>query len=550
MTGSLRQVVHAQGRALHLRRFGAGPPVVLLHESPRSSAVLEPLARVLAADFTVLGLDTPGYGLSTALPLDRPGTGDFADAVAASLRTLGLPGPVPVYGTHTGATIAVALAARHPDLVAGAVLDGYPVFGQAERDNFAHLYLRPFEPAWDGGTVARLWSRVRDQYSFFPWYLPGESSRLGRTPPDPAAQTAVIRDFLQAAPHHAAYDAAFRFDGLASLEGITRPLHVATRADDLLFPDLDRVPERPGLTVARLGTDRAAWARHVASVLAGFAGREAMPPAGTDLAWSPDGALGVDGDDLLVRAYGTGQDEAVPLLLVHDTPGGAWEWTAVARREAARRRVIVPELPGHGLSPALTEEAEPLRTLCERLLALLDRQGFATVEIAGRGLGAVVAHRLAREAPRRVARVVAVDPLLARGADISAMFPYREPDWHGGHLMAAWYEARDRLLYRPWCARTAERARPIGPGLDLGEVHGRFTSIVLADNDHLPLAHSALEEAEAVLGPSAVPTRHVLLAGDPDTAEIAAGLAGRGAEPVVVRYEALADAVVGVLRAR
>lgn len=548
-----RGVVTVAGRALHFRRLGKGPPVVLLHESPRSSAVLMPLARALEERFTVLALDTPGYGLSDPLPLARPETTDFADAIVASLRGLKLgggAGRVPVYGTHTGAALAVDMAARHPDLVSGAVLDGYPMFSRAEKDRHAALYLPPFDPAWDGGTVARLWSRIRDQYTFFPWYVQGEETRLRRDPPPPAQQNAVIRDVLMAGPHYAtAYAAAFRYDADAGLAGVRAPLHFATREDDLLFSHLDRLPQRDGLTVERLGTDRRVWGERIGAALERLSEAATAPPAPTTLAWAPRGALGVDLGDLVLRVYGTGSREAAPLLLLHDSPGGAWEWSAVASREAERRQVLVPELPGHGHSPAMPAEADALRGAVDRLLALMDRQGAERFDIAGRGIGAVVAHRLARQAPSRVGRLVVVDPALPRGAAISDMVPFREPDWHGSHLLSAWYEARDRLLYRPWCDRRAERARVFGPGLDMGEVQGRFTSIVLADNEYLPLAHAAMEEAENLLSDGHVEMRAVLVAGDPDGADLAEAFRRSRTEVVETVYDALADRVVATLRA-
>ena len=58
-------------RQLHYRVAGDGPPVVMLHPSPMSSAALLPMATALAAHFRVYAFDTPGYGLSDPLP-DRP----------------------------------------------------------------------------------------------------------------------------------------------------------------------------------------------------------------------------------------------------------------------------------------------------------------------------------------------------------------------------------------------------------------------------------------------------------------------------------------------
>ncbi|MBT6277389.1 MAG: hypothetical protein HOI95_25065 [Chromatiales bacterium] len=89
MTQVTRHFVDVAGREVNLRRSGGGPPVVLLHESPRSSVALSPLMSRIADRFTVYGFDTPGFGGSDALTLDSPDAADYADALAETLDVLG-----------------------------------------------------------------------------------------------------------------------------------------------------------------------------------------------------------------------------------------------------------------------------------------------------------------------------------------------------------------------------------------------------------------------------------------------------------------------------
>jgi pimeloyl-ACP methyl ester carboxylesterase len=546
---ALHQTVMADGRALHFRRLGQGPAVVLLHESPRSSAVLLPLARALAPHFTVLALDTPGYGASDPLSLPRPEISDYADAIAASLRALGLV-RVAIYGTHTGATIAAELARRHSGLVTGAVLDGFPVFTEAERAAHHAFYLPEFPPAWDGSHVARLWARVRDQYAFFPWYQPGRDTRLDRDQPPPSELTAVVRDFLTAGAFYATgYAASFRFDPHAALADAVAPLHLLTRADDLLFTQLDRLAAPgPKLVIERLGTDRAAWGRAVAAALRHFAA-EPPPPPGADLPAAPAvGLLGASEGDLLVRCHGGRSAAQPPLLLLHDSPGGAWQWQAVAERLAANRQVIVPELPGHGRSPPHPPEREPLRAVTERLLRLADSTGAPAFDVAGIGTGAVVAHRLAGMARARVRRLVLVDPVRAEGGAVTERMPWIEPAWDGSHLMAAWWQVRDALLYRPWCDRRAAARRLVGPAIDVAALHRRFVSLVLADNNHLPLAHAAHEAAGGIFALAGMPGTIVLTREDPDAVALADAFRAQGTGVAMASEDTLMDRVAAILR--
>ena len=137
------------GRAVGYRRLGAGPPAVLLHASPRSAAAMLPLARRLADRHTVFAFDNPGFGWSDPLPLPRPDAADFADALIEAFDAIGI-GRAAVYGSHTGAAIAVAAGQRHPPRVAALVLDGYAVFTPTEQAEYLANYLAPVRPVWDG----------------------------------------------------------------------------------------------------------------------------------------------------------------------------------------------------------------------------------------------------------------------------------------------------------------------------------------------------------------------------------------------------------------
>ena len=153
--------VCVDGRLVHYRRSGDGPPVVLLHASPRSSIALVPLMQACPADITVFAFDTPGCGYSAPLPLGRPDVPDYAHAFAATLDALGIQ-RAPTYGTHTGAAIALTFAALYPERVSQLVLDGLSAFCADERAAILAGYLPPFTPHVDGTHLSMaLGSRAR-----------------------------------------------------------------------------------------------------------------------------------------------------------------------------------------------------------------------------------------------------------------------------------------------------------------------------------------------------------------------------------------------------
>ncbi|HVW33815.1 MAG TPA: alpha/beta hydrolase [Acidimicrobiia bacterium] len=112
------------GRAVSYLDEGAGgPAVVFVHGFPFRGAMWEPqLPVVAAAGHRVVVPDLPGFGASD-VPGDRAwySIDRYADLVAALVSDLGL-GPVVLAGLSMGGYIALAVARRHPGVLAGLVL--------------------------------------------------------------------------------------------------------------------------------------------------------------------------------------------------------------------------------------------------------------------------------------------------------------------------------------------------------------------------------------------------------------------------------------------
>ena len=481
-----RHVVHlADGRAVHLRTAGSGPPVLLCHESPRSSVALTLLAGFLADRFTVLAMDTPGYGLSDPLLLDRPEIPDYADAAIGLLDALNI-GRLPVYGTHTGASIAVEMARRHPDRIAAAVLDGYPVFTPAERAAFLDSYLPPFRPDPHGGHVAWLWARVRDQFTVFPWNLWGAAARLPRDPPPLVLHDQVAADILRAGDgYRTGYAAAFRHHGPGPVPHLKVPVTFAARTDDLLFDQLARLPDLPeGCTILPLDAGRPAWGAAIADSLAAITGDGTAPDLAPDPAAIVTGRLrrhmvrpARHGADIMLHAGGPAAPDGT-ILFLHDLPGAGRDWRPVLQRCLARYRVLAPDLPGCADS---APGADSLDDAVAALLALLELLPVAPpLTIVARGLSVPLALTLAGSLPERP-RLLLCDPAPATATEAERYqdyLPDLAPRWDGGHLFAAWTMLRDGLVYRPWHDRRHHAARHLGDEMDLGGLHDRFTDLM------------------------------------------------------------------------
>ena len=124
------RTVAAEGAAIHLRLGGHGPPLLLLHGYPQTSAMWHKVAPGLAERFTVVAADLRGYGRSGKPPSD-PGHLAYSKRVMARdmievMAALGF-GAFGVAGHDRGGRVGYRMALDHPEVVTRlAVLDIVP----------------------------------------------------------------------------------------------------------------------------------------------------------------------------------------------------------------------------------------------------------------------------------------------------------------------------------------------------------------------------------------------------------------------------------------
>jgi pimeloyl-ACP methyl ester carboxylesterase len=467
-----RIVETADGRAVGYRRFGEGPPIAMLHASPRSAAALVPLGRRLADRFTVFAFDTPGFGWSDPLALARPDAEDYGDALIDTFDALGIM-QAPVYGSHTGAAIAVAAALRHPNRVPALALDGYAMFTATQQAEYLANYLAPLAPSWDGTHLAFLWSRVKDQFTVFPWYLRGQAARIPRELVSLTVMQGVINDFLAAGDaYRPGYAAAFRFDGDARLRALTVPTVVMAREDDLLFGHLDALTDLPAVVVAEplAATDAALTAAVATALSRGVAGvAPAIPPLRPRAPWYE--IVRVPGGTIGMCSFG-GTAAAKPLVLLSGIPGSARGEADLARALGDRRQVFGVDLPGFGASDLTGTLGIPM--IVDGILAALRGSGMSEFDVVAIGESGAIGCALA--AAIDTSRVVLVDPVpdFARDALVSAMADVT-PRGDGGHLLAAWHQLRDTCLWRPWFDATPANAVEFGTDPDVARMQAILT---------------------------------------------------------------------------
>jgi pimeloyl-ACP methyl ester carboxylesterase len=147
---------------LHYYEHGRGAPLLMLHETPRSAFSYAPLMSLMGKRFRCLAPDTLGFGMSDPLPSGAT-MEDLARSMVHLLDSQGI-AKAHVLGFHTGNKIGAALAAQHPDRVAGLVLIGmtHSLVVNRKARNAAILavvskYMNSYAQASDGSHLLRNW---------------------------------------------------------------------------------------------------------------------------------------------------------------------------------------------------------------------------------------------------------------------------------------------------------------------------------------------------------------------------------------------------------
>ncbi len=497
-------------RQVHYRRGGAGPVVLLLHQSPQSSREMEPLIRAWSQSFTVIAPDSPGYGLSQPLqragqPVTSASIDEFAAATLEFAAALGLQ-RFGIYGFHTGASIAVALADRHASRVTAVAANGLVVLTAEERAAILRDYLPAFIPEWDGSHLAWLWARMREQTLFFPWHDRRAATRMTFDGPPPERLQEGLQEFLAAGPgYHVAYGAAFSDRAELRLPTLSVPLLITATARDPLAAHLGRIGARSATvqvvpsadSSAALALSLAHLARHP-----GDAGPLAAPSAGLSE------YLGSPGRQVRVHRTAArvgGPDQTV--ILLHAPAGSGESLQALAAELAAYAAVLAVDLPGHGASdPPLAETAGgalagTVRQLTAALQPSLSNRASVVIAL---GSSAPVGIELAR-ALGPLTRLILLSPPTWSRADADAWrshgLPPLTPVWAGGHLLEAWHLVRDSRLFAPWFRRESGAIRPGEPDLDEVGIQREVRELLRANGAWQALLGDVLEYDGARGGP-------------------------------------------------
>ncbi len=503
---------------VHYRTAGSGPPIILLHDSPRSSVLHIPLLEHFGDRFTAIAIDTPGYGNSTALPPEpRPEISDFAGALAETIVGFGVE-RCPVYGFHTSSKILLEFAANHPERVAVAIMDGLSLPPGDTDHAFIKSYMRPFQVTDTGSYLAEEWTRVRDFQRWFPWFAKSKATRL----PVPLRPMSYMHeycmDLFMAGPNFSdVYSAAMRYKAPPVVPTLKARCVFMAREDDVLYAFLDALPDPlpEGSTVERLSPDKEAWKARLGELFNEYAdfdgaGDFAPPdplkdPLGGNAVTK--GYVTTDMGQVLVRRAGSG--DGPPVVFLHDLPGSARADETFIKALGRGRPAFGMDLPGSNDSDPLSEPTPD--TYAKQIIAVLDELGLDQVDLVAVGMTTPLAAHVAANHGNRIHKL-ALDAVVLAGEELRTemkvnYLPDLRPLMDGSHLHRCWHMLRDQAVHWPWYDGGVDTVRMITPDMEPHVLNMRLID-TLKQWDHAGDAIAAALEVDvkALLGQIKLPT--------------------------------------------
>jgi hypothetical protein len=355
-----------------------------------------------------------------------------------------------------------------------AICEGLLCLSAAERSEFSARYIEPFVPRFDGGHLAWLWTRIKDQSLFFPWYERTAAARLDLDAASLPVLALRAQDWLRAGERYfEGYAAAFAYDPRPDLALVGVPVLAQCHRHDPLAAHLPRLTPLPASVEVRrfdtieqrLGLLLAALGRH--------AGDRAAP--GAVAARPMSGRVWQDyvlSHGLPLRVLRSEAAVGRALVVQHGAQSSARAAFACVGTFGAERPAVAIELPGHGeTEPAPGLDLESPEALADLVKGALQGLGLSDCDLIGYQAGAAIQVEVARQWPalaRSLTLIGALDVTrdFELQAALRASYAVHEPEPSGGYLLRAWHEARDHLLFFPWYERRRACALAASPRLE------------------------------------------------------------------------------------
>jgi pimeloyl-ACP methyl ester carboxylesterase len=169
-----RRFVQTKRARIHLAMAGSGEPLLLLHQTPRSWDEFRDALPLLGQRCRAIAMDTVGFGDSDALPAGEDSIESWAACAFDLLDELGIASTA-IAGHHTGAAVAIEMAAARPERIPALVLSAPPYVDAVRRAaSSGKKIIDEVSRRSDGAHLLELWQMRQ------PFYPPGDIDLLDR----------------------------------------------------------------------------------------------------------------------------------------------------------------------------------------------------------------------------------------------------------------------------------------------------------------------------------------------------------------------------------
>ena len=472
-------------RRVHYRSAGTGPPVVMLHPSPNWARALDPYIEVFADHFTAIALDTPGYGYSDPLDIKQPEISDFAEALKETLDGLGI-GQCGIWGSHTGATIAMEFVVRYPEIVSIFVTDGYPAYDETTRADMLKYHIPPYMPKWDGSHLLQTWHKFREMFIFSPTFKWHKQNRTNSVPPSPAfIQDMILPRLITGESYTHAYSAVFRYEPLTPIEKLSVPTCFGARSDDSLikgFPLIEPLL-KPGCWIEEINPDKETAAMRYLEILK----TQPIPrinftPPKYKISSNTINRRFLNFDFGQIAIHYTSPKNEHPVVLLPPIPGDISSVSnLLIEMEKLDRQVIAIDMPGNGDSDNWNSEVS-IKNYADILKSILHEIELSKFNLIGLQGGASIALEYFKENQNNVVSLILYSPI-AIPDKLNTEFQQNyalpiKPSWDGTHLINLWFSLRNQQLFWPWYSEKKESIRYVEPQIDPGKLSQKLTGIL------------------------------------------------------------------------
>lgn len=232
-----RDYVDIPSGRVHVRRAGSGRPVMVLQAAPGSAAHLDRVTVGLARDALAIAPDYIGNGESAKArgPVE---VATLARDVVDLADALGL-ADFDIWGSHTGANVAIEISLIAPGRVGRMVLEAPIMLDPALTRDIFENYFHPIVPDRWGTHLIDAWNFRRDLSLFWPWYR--QERTAARTVGEPSVELhhEQVLGLLQSGrTYQVSYKAAFSYPTADRMRLIRHPSLICAGAGDVLYETL------------------------------------------------------------------------------------------------------------------------------------------------------------------------------------------------------------------------------------------------------------------------------------------------------------------------